>query len=51
MNWNRLFTLAALACVGLPIAQPLSAQSGKVLLVAKDGTSGDLEYVLTQEVG
>jgi putative intracellular protease/amidase len=41
-----LFALAL--CGGL---QPVSAQSGKVLLVAKDGTSADLEWMLTQEVG
>jgi putative intracellular protease/amidase len=46
-----LFSMPVLACLALPLLQPLSAQDQKVLLIVKEGTSADLEFMLTQEVG
>ena len=51
MKKLRFLSAAALACLALSVLQPLSAQDGKVLLIVKDGTSADLEFMLTQEVG
>jgi putative intracellular protease/amidase len=51
MNWSRLCTLVGLVSLALPSLQPASAQTGKVLLIAKDGESADLDYILTHEVG
>jgi len=50
MNWSRHFTLIGLVSLALPTLQPASAQTGKVLLIAKDGVSADLDYMLTNEV-
>lgn len=50
MNRTRLLTLMGLASLALPVFQPASAQTGKVLLMAKDGESADLDYMLTNEV-
>jgi len=50
MNWSGLFTLVGLVSLALPSLQPASAQTGKVLLIAKDGVSADLDYMLTNEV-
>jgi hypothetical protein len=51
MNRTRLFTLLGLASLALPVFHPISAQTGKVLLMAKEGESADLDYMLTHEVG
>ena len=51
MNWTRIFTLVGLVSLALPSLQPASAQTGKVLLMVKDGESADLDYMLTNEVG
>ena len=51
MQLTRLPPLLALSFTGLGGPQPVSSQGGKVLLVTKDGTSADLEWMLTQEVG
>ena len=51
MKRIQLLAVLSLACMGASAFQHLSAQETKVLLVTKGGTSADLEYVLTQEVG
>ena len=50
MNRIRLLTLVGLVSLALPNLQPASAQTGKVLLVAKDGVSADLDFMLANEV-
>lgn len=50
MNRTRFLTLVGLVSLALPNLQPAFAQTGKVLLMAKDGESADLDYMLTHEV-
>ncbi len=50
MNCGRLFTFVGLLSLALPNVQPAFAQTGKVLLMVKNGESADLDYMLTNEV-
>jgi putative intracellular protease/amidase len=50
MNRIKFLTLVGLVLLALPTVQPASGQTGKVLLMAKDGESADLDYMLTNEV-
>jgi putative intracellular protease/amidase len=50
MNRFGLFTLVGVLLLAMSTAQPASGQTGKVLLMAKDGESADLDYMITHEV-
>ena len=46
-----ILTLAAIGSLSLLGAEALTAQNPKVLMIIPDGSSGDLELMLTAEVG
>jgi len=50
MNRIRFLTVVGLVSLSFSNLHPACAQGGKVLLVAKDGESADLDYMLTHEV-
>lgn len=50
MNRIRFLVVVGLVSLAFPTLHPAYAQGGKVLLVAKDGESADLDYMLTHEV-
>jgi len=51
MHAKGLLSLVALACISLFTIESLGAQGEEVLLVVKEGTYADLEFVLENEVG